>query len=355
MKIMAVIPSLRHGGAERVLSLLSAEWAKVHSVTIVAFDASRPAYCYGGSIMNLRLSRPIGTMRKIWVACLSTVRLILVFLRYRPDKIVGFMEPANLPSTVAATAVWMRTRLIVSVHHNPHRLSKTRLLLMATLYRLPALVVAVSAGVAEAMTSLAIPPQRVMTIYNPALPNHAEGRPAPLPGTYILGVGRLHRDKGFDRLVRAFALLDCNEVQLVVVGAGEERESLFRLARELGISDRVVFPGAVMDVGEWYRHALCFVLTSRTEAFSMTLVEAMVHGCPVISFDCDFGPREIIDDLRNGILIEDGDIVGLAAALSCIVRDKEKRKSLASRGYERVTAYEVGSISARWISAMEAI
>ena len=355
MKIMAVIPSLRYGGAERVLSLLSVEWAKVHDVTIVAFDASRPAFCYGGAIMDFRLTRPIGTVQKLRVSFLSTARLIFAFLRHRPDRIVGFMEPANLPSTVAATAVWMRRRLIVSVHHDPHRLPKTRLLLMATLYRLPALVVAVSGGVAEALASLAIPRQRVVTIYNPALPDRGGGRRAPLPGRYILGVGRLHRDKGFDRLVRSFALLDRGDLQLVVVGAGEDREALVTLARELGISDRVVFPGAVMEVGEWYRHAVCFVLTSRTEAFSMTLVEAMVHGCPVISFDCDFGPREIIDDSRNGILIDDGDIEGLAAALSCIVRDKEKRASLAARGYERVAAYDVGSISARWISAMEAI
>lgn len=355
MKIMAVIPSLGYGGAERVLSLLSAEWAKIHDVTIVAFDASLPAFCYGGSLIDLRLSRPIGTVQKFRVACLSTVRLILAFLRHRPDRIVAFMEPANLPSTMAATAVLMRTRLIVSVHHNPYRLSRTRLMLMATLYRLPALVVAVSGGVAGALTSLSIPRQRVVTIYNPAFPYRASRLSAPVRGRYILGVGRLHWDKGFDRLVRAFALLDSGSVQLVVVGDGEERESLVSLAKELRIFDRVVFPGAVADVGEWYRSALCFVLTSRTEAFSMTLVEAMVHGCPVISFDCDFGPREIIDDSRNGILIDDGDIEGLADALSWIVHDKEKRKSLAAGGWERVAAYEVGPISDRWISTMEAI
>ena len=355
MKIMAVIPSLRHGGAERVLSLLSAEWAKIHDVTIVVFDASGPNFSYGGSIIDLRLSRPVGTLQKIKVACQSTVGLILAFVRYRPDRIVGFMEPANLPSVVAATAVWMRARLIVSVHHNPHRLSRTRLLFMAILYRLPALVVAVSGGVAEALASLSIPRRRIMTIYNPALPDRAGGRPAPLPGSYVLGIGRLHWDKGFDRLVRAFALLDRDDLRLAIVGAGEERNSLITLAIELEVSDRVVFPGAVMEVGEWYRHAVCFVLTSRTEAFSMTLVEAMVHGCPVISFDCDFGPREIIDDSRNGILIDDGDIEGLSAALRCIVRDREKRKSLVARGYERVAAYEVGSISDKWISAMDAI
>ena len=356
MKIMAVIPALSHGGAERVLSLLSLEWTKSHDVIILAFDASRPAYCYGGAVIDLELSRPICPMLKIRVACLGTLRLILAFLRHRPDRIVGFMEPANLPSTVAATAVWMRKRLIVSVHHNPHDLPLVRRILMAALYRLPAAVVAVSSGVAGALVSLTISRQRVVTIPNPVMPVMAYPKgQAPISGKYILGAGRLHWDKGFDRLLRAFAVADDDDLTLVVVGDGEEKESLLELARELGIFDRVVFPGSVSNVGEWYRSAICFVLTSRTEAFSMTLVEAMAHGCPVISFNCDFGPREIIDNSENGLLIEDGDIDALSDAMRRMVDDKEKRTRLAAGGYDRVAAYDVGLISARWVSTMEDI
>ena len=356
MKIMAVIPTLSHGGAERVLSLLSLEWTKSHDVIILAFDASCPAYCYGGAVIDLELSRPNCPLQRIRLACIGTLRLVLAFMRHRPDRIVGFMEPANLPSTLAATAVWMRKRLMVSVHHDPHRLPLMRRVLMAALYRLPAAVVAVSSGVAGALVSLTISQRRVVTIPNPVMPVkvYSTGR-APIAGKYILGAGRLHWDKGFDRLLRAFAATDDHDLRLVVVGDGEEKESLLELAKELGIFDRVVFPGSVSNVGEWYRSATCFVLTSRTEAFSMTIVEAMAHGCPVISFNCDFGPREIIDSSKNGILIEDGDIDALSTAMRRMVDDNETRRRLAARGYERVAAYEVGLISDKWISTMEAI
>ena len=167
---MAVIPGLRHGSAERVLSLLSLEWTKAHDVTIVAFDASRPAYCYGGKVIDLKLARPLGPAAKIRVVCLSTLRLMLAFRRCRPDRIVGFMEPANLPSTVAATGCFDAEKLVVSVHHDPYELPRIRWILMVGLYRLPALVVAVSRGVAGALAALSICRQRVVTISNPAVP-----------------------------------------------------------------------------------------------------------------------------------------------------------------------------------------
>ena len=87
----------------------------------------------------------------------------------------------------------------------------------------------------------------------------------------------------------------------------------------------------------------------------MTLVEAMSHDCPVVSFDCDFGPREIIEDSWNGLLVDDGDIGGLADAVTRIVDDTERRKRLVAAGRERVIADEVGSISDNWIRVMEVI
>ena len=353
---MAVIPSLRHGGAERVLSLLSLEWTRAHDVIIVAFDASCPAYRYGGAIIDLKLSRPRNIVMKFRVACLSTFRLILLFVRNRPDRVIGFMEPANLPSIVAAAVTLMRKKLVVSVHHNPQALSWVRRGLIGSLYRFPALVVGVSFGVSAALRALPASLWRVVTIHNPVA--DVEGPIAAdsgIPDPYILGVGRLHRDKGFDRLLRAFALIADDDLKLAIVGDGEERESLLALATALGIADRLLLPGAVSDVGVWYRHAACYVLASRTEAFSMTIVEAMLHGCPVISFDCDFGPREIIQHSENGLLIEDGDIPALAVAVTRIVGDKKVRSSMLTQGYARAAAFTVEAISDRWLRVLEAI
>ena len=356
MKIMAIIPSLRLGGAERVLSLLSSKWSIEHDVTIVAFDGSRAAYHYGGRVFDLGLLRPTGLIEKVRVVFLSMIRLAALFAQKRPDRIVAMMEPANFPAAVAVTVIGMRRRLIVSVHHDPRKVPLGRRVLIRILYHLPAVVVAVSRGVASELMALGIPRARVVTINNPTVAGMTDQTIArPFQGSYVLAVGRLHPDKGFDRLLSAFALVEHSEPRLVVLGDGAERESLLALANRLGIGDRVRFPGSVVNIEAWYRNASCFVLASRTEAFSMSLVEAMTNGCPVVSFDCDHGPREIVCDSRYGFLVEDGDLKGLATAIERVLYEPGLKEELSAGGLERAGAYHLDSISAKWIDTMEAI
>ena len=97
------------------------------------------------------------------------------------------------------------------------------------------------------------------------------------------------------------------------------------LAGELGLASAVVLPGSVENVDTWYQHAECLVLTSRTEAWALVLVEAMANGCPVVSFDCNYGPAEVIKEGRNGLLVEDGNIGGLAATVDSLVQDRDLR------------------------------
>ena len=111
------------------------------------------------------------------------------------------------------------------------------------------------------------------------------------------------------------------------MGEGPERARLIGMALELGIEEYVHLPGFVTDVDTWYRHAECFVLSSRHEGWPMVLMEAMANGCPVVSFDCDYGPSEILEDGANGLLVPEGDVEGLAAAM----RTGPQRRGPAAR------------------------
>ena len=164
----------------------------------------------------------------------------------------------------------------------------------------------------------------------------------------MLGVGRLHAEKGFDRLVTAFAEVARKDLHLIVIGEGAEHLKLCCLARTLGIESRVDFPGAVSDVGPWYYHAQCFVLSSRHEGCPNALIEAMANGCPVISFDCQYGPSEIVEDGKSGILVPQGDTAALSDAITRVVSDGALRKRLGSAGRRRADRFSVEEVASLW-------
>src|SRR5262249_60411631 len=143
--------------------------------------------------------------------------------------------------------------------------------------------------------------------------------------------GRLHRQNGFDLLLRGVARLRDADLAVVILGEGPERGSLEALGRELGLGARLVMPGFVENPWAWIGRASAFVLPSRWEGFASVLVEAMACGTPVVAADCDYGPREILHDGKNGLLVRRDDAMSLPQALQRILADPALRKDLPPR------------------------
>lgn len=357
MRILVVIPSLARGGAERVVSLLSKEWAREHDVTLALFDARHPVYPYGGRLVDLACSASPGVRSKATNAFLRVLRLSRLIRATQPDRIITFMESANFPATLAAVRTGVRDRLVVSVHNDPAHFPKVYRSLIPWLYRLPGRVVAVSNGVAEALARMGVPRTKLHAIPNPIALDDLQkslgvGDPGlpDIPGRFILGVGRLHQQKGFDRLLKAFARIAAADLRLVILGEGSERDKLQAQAEDLGIGPLVHFPGAVENPFPWYRQAACFVLSSRYEGFSNVLIEAMACGCPVVSFDCHYGPSEIIEDGVSGLLVPEGDVEGLARAIRRVLEDDRLRQALRKAGKERARQFDVKEVARQWLS-----
>ena len=198
MKIVAVIPTLAGGGAERVLSLLSREWSRSHEVILVVFDAKFSAYRYSGRLVDLGLGISARRFRRLQVAIVSLVTVLRLLLRERPDWIVSFMEPANFPTAIAAALAGLGKRVVVSVHHDPLSLPRARQMLMRWIYSLPRHVVSVSQGVKRALCSIGVEDTKIAVIPNPV--DIRTGIPPevrPLCRRYVLGVGRFRSEKGF--------------------------------------------------------------------------------------------------------------------------------------------------------------
>lgn len=358
MNILVITPSLARGGSERVVSLLTQEWVKTHSVRVALFNANGQVFPVGGDLIDLNLPPRSSRLAKILQFFLRIYRLYKLFKSQRPDRIFSFMESANLPSIVAANIIGISDRLVVSVHNNPKFFPSFYRMLMPTFYRHARTTVAVSAGIRDQLQMMGISLHCLKVIPNPVdssmwkmsslnygqvEPNWIRSEP------FFLAVGRLEPQKGFDLLIDAIKLLDVQKARLVILGEGNERVRLQELIRQEGLGERVLLPGAMANPVLAYQKALFYVMSSRHEGWPMVLTEAMAAGCPVVSFACDYGPGEIIEHGVSGLLVPTGDVAGLADAIRLLLEDRNMREKLRAGGLARVEQFRVDRVAPRWL------
>jgi glycosyltransferase involved in cell wall biosynthesis len=166
----------------------------------------------------------------------------------------------------------------------------------------------------------------------------------------VVGMGTLSPLKQFDLLLAAFAKLSAAHPQwsLMLIGEGPERGSLEALAARLGMAAKVRLVGLSSEPERLLQRADLFVLTSRYEGFPNALLEAMSYGVPVVSFDCPSGPRSIIRDGIDGLLVPDQDLDALTAAMDRLMADPEERRALGLRAREVTERFGVERIMAMW-------
>jgi len=220
-------------------------------------------------------------------------------------------------------------------------------LAVRTSYRRADRVVAISDGVgAQLSQRFGIDPARVATIYNAvdvsAVRARAEERLDQPPGQpFIVAAGRLVPQKGFDLLIRAFAARAERLLSLVIVGEGPERSALEALSRRLNLEGRVHFPGFVENPWSYFARAAAFVCSSRWEGFGNVIIEAMACGVPVVSTDCDYGPREILRHGESGLLVPVENVEALASAIRAVVDDRQLAQTLAAGAARRACDFDV--------------
>ena len=147
----------------------------------------------------------------------------------------------------------------------------------------------------------------------------------------VIGVGRLSFEKGFDRLIEAFAKIrDHEEWSLVLVGDGPVRTQLEQQANELGVGKRMVFLGMRKDVDRLLAESKIFVIPSRCEGFPNALCEAMASPLPCIAFD-GVPTENLITDHEDGLVLKDGDIEGLSDAMEQLMNDEDLRDALSRK------------------------
>ena len=189
----------------------------------------------------------------------------------------------------------------------------------------------------------------VACIPNP-LPFAIPTQPAPRTAKIVLAVGRLVHAKGFDVLLHAWATVakQAPGWKLMIVGEGEERPTLEALRNQLALRDSVELPGIYPDVTKAYEQASIFCLSSRYEGFGLVLIEAMAFGLPIVSTDCETGPRELLGDGQTAVVVPADTATALSAGLLHMINNPDAAARLGETGRGKANAYSLERITRQW-------
>ena len=359
MRVTLVIFSLAGGGAQQVISFMANYWAaKGWQITLLTYDdgSEVPSYGLHPAVMH----RPLGIERQSKNPIQGAVRnlkrlsaLRRVIKEGAPQAVIAFFDKINVRMILATRG--LRLPVIVSERSDPacYSIGMVWNILRRWSYRHATCVVTLTAD-ALAYFSAAVRQKGLVIPNAVSVPPGGSGANAQQREKTVIGVGRLAHVKGFDQLLGAFSAIAPRnrEWSLVIWGEGQLRSKLETLRDDLGLHGRVLFPGWTREPAEKMRRAGLFVLSSRYEGFPNALCEAMACGLPVVSFDCPSGPREIIRDGIDGILVPPDDVQALATVMDRLMQDESERERLASRAVDVVARFGVEKVMGMWEEAL---
>lgn len=341
-----------YGGTERVTVEIASALAQAgHEVTILSLFGSAQPWFDVPEVINIR-SASIARFRS------RLIRAVFVSLSIRREVSKSSVDAVILVDSIlfAFCLPWLvcrSTKIVCWEHFNLSTNHGSRLRDFArwAAAHWSDKIVALTERDGEAWKKKYGINNRVQAIGNP-IPRFSEGdamgNVSSEGSLVVLAVGRLSYEKGFDLLLRAWALIEKRDGWILrIVGGGQEDAALKQLANELNILDSVSFVGQVRDVENEYRAASLYVLSSRWEGFSMTLLEAQYFGLASISTDCPTGPRELLSG-GGGRLVDPESPKALADGIAELISDSTQRENLAIIAKLNANRYRPEAIRQVW-------
>lgn len=359
VKILLIISSLHQGGAERVITYLASYLSNdKYEISLILYEKIGE---YLGEIPDYVRIYDF-QKESSWDFLKLIFRTRQVIKEIRPDIVLSFLFYTNIVTGLAVCFLRRKFKVLFSERsYPPEYLRRTtfgwiKKWLIIFTYRTADLIITNSKNTKIALEKyFYVDPEKVKTIYNPIALSEVIARSRDEIShpffeknisQVIISVGRLAESKRFDRLLRVFSLVRKNNqgVSLIVVGEGEQRTDLYDLAVQLSVHESVDFVGFKENPWAWISRADLYVLPSDYEGFPNVLLEAMACETPIVSTDCLSGPRELITDGKNGLLVPTLDEEGMAVAVDRLLNDKELRRGFSREGLKKIDDYRIDKI-----------
>lgn len=330
--ILFYLSGLEQGGTERVVVNLAEYFLnKGFEVTLATTHQSETEYSISQGIKRILTSpsHDFITNSRIsnFKVRLTTLRSIL--RKEQPDVVVSFIGKNNMMSILSSVGLHIPVYVAVRGEPMAEYYSSGMRLMVKILF------VFAKGVILQTEQSKKFFPfwvqKKCHILSNPLKPDFLKENTREQIENTIVTVGRCDENKNQKLLIDAFAEIADRypNTKVYLYGDGELRSQLIEYVEKLGLSNQILLHGKVEDTRETIKNAGIFVLTSNTEGMPNALIEAMVLGLPVISTNCPCGgPKMLIEEGKNGLLIPVGDKKALADAIIRLLDDSNLRQSL---------------------------
>ncbi|EGQ7649183.1 TPA: glycosyltransferase family 4 protein [Vibrio alginolyticus] len=354
MKIHFYIANLRAGGTQRVTTLLANFFSKRNDVRIIVNDLSKGPYFEIENKINITdmgLGSDGGSIvRRIFSNIKKIIYIRSEIKRDKPDVIIAQQVEQCIRVSIAS---FLLNSKVICCEHSEYYAISSRVVrffrnfiyftFVDDLFVLTEIDKNQYPKVLQSKISVVPNPLSYSTgLSYEAMREKKE--------KLIISVGRLSKEKGFDRLIKFVSLNRdiFSEWKVEIIGGGEEYHSLKESIDKLGVEDIITLVGQVKDVKSYYERASIYIMTSIYEGFGLVLIEAMQSFSPIIAFDSSLGARTIVNDKKNGFLIKDNDWKNFRYNLDLLMSDHNLRENLARNANRDSNAYRIEEVMNKW-------
>lgn len=343
----------KSGGRERVIANLINRWVDDYEIVLITKDEGISFYqiaenvttislklCMNYEMNRARIARIIAIIQNIR----KSVKVLKKVLKTLTYDYLYVSTPQNAFEAYKAMKCPER-KLVISEHAYVNAFNKPYMLMKHYIYpKAYCISVPNSSDTEEYMK------WKCNAVYIPHLVTFMAEEKNELKNRIAISIGRLTDDKQQDKLIDIWSNVGREfGWELWIVGDGENKEQLQKQIDKLECKDVVKLLPARKDIQNVYKQASLFVFTSRWEGFGMVLLEAMSFGIPCISFDCPSGPRDIIKDGVNGILVENGDVNAFQEKLKEFFEiDSNEITQFGKSAFDTVRNWDNEGIMAEW-------
>jgi GalNAc-alpha-(1->4)-GalNAc-alpha-(1->3)-diNAcBac-PP-undecaprenol alpha-1,4-N-acetyl-D-galactosaminyltransferase len=356
-KICLIAPSLQMGGLERAMSTLAnyfvTQGHEIYFITIFPFE---PFFKLDSKITHLKCNYNY-SRKSSFIKMLEFYPKIFSpfkgFIRNKikdinPDVIMSFGD--IMPQLSMISLYGLNIPFYLSNRSSP----AIKYPLFIRLLKIIGYIIVKPTGVIAQTTAAADRKRRILgrnanikiipNVVRPLIKTEVKKE------NWIITIGRLHKEKGIDRLFDVFKKIQKPDWKLVIVGKGKHETEIINYSKQLGISENVIFVGKIENIEEILSQARIFVLPSYGEGFPNALCEAMSIGLPCLSFDIIAGPRDIIEDNVNGFLIKDGDIDSMVNKINYLIDNPLEQEQLGNEARKIVDKFSLDKVGTEYLN-----
>lgn len=358
MKLLIVAKSIDGGTGSYILNLLKLR--KLINLKTTTLILERPTYRKIGANMiflhnkNYYPNKYYLTYNNFSNFIKEIFWLSKFIKQNKPDIILSVNHYVNIQLAIIKYFFNNNFRLILTTHNNvketfrnraSHLLNFVLIKFMGFLYKKADLNIGVSKNISNDLRRYFFL-GNVQTIYNGINLKKISIKNKMNETKKIISIGRLDKQKDFFTLIKAFSIFSSTfpKSKLLIIGDGKMKKNLKRLILDLKMSKKISLTGWKQDVSQYLATADLFLFSSNYEGFPTVILEAMSYGIPVISTNTDYGPSEILDNEKYGVLVPVGDEKAMAKAMNELLTESKKYDYYVKMALERVKYFSLNKM-----------